>query len=539
MVSSSRLVIAAVLLTISAAVSSSQTTSEKGATASISGKVKIKDKAVAGVIVFAEEQNSRGWRSRSNYRGATDQDGNYRITNVRAGTYAIRPVAPSFALEDYVTNNEVVISEGETVEDINFSMIPGGVITGRISDQDGKPVVEEYVSIVPVDGGAYASMRFEDHVHTDDRGIYRAFGLHPAKYKVFVGQNESLPGERGSFHRQTFYPSVTDDAKASLIEVTESSETTNIDIVVGRPITTFKVSGRFLDAETGKPLVHIRYGVYQGTDHGGSSRVGQDYTNANGEFRLDNVLPGKYTLFVVPEDSGVRGDNVSFEVADRDVIDLVIKAGRAATVAGVVVFESGEELKPGFKFNELFISGWADGGEQRFAGGFSQPIKPDGSFKISDVRKGTVRFHFGSPTRSDRQIQLVRVERDGVVQPGGLTLKDGEQVTGVRLVVKFLTGAIHGQIKFEGDEAPGSRMSVWLTYLDDKNQGVAFSSVNSSPQLDSRKRFTVEGLAAGTYEVNVAVFDPSRQDTSRLFKQQVTVVDNLASDVTITIKAKP
>ena len=154
MVSSSRLVIAAVLLTISAAVSSSsQTTPEKGATASISGKVRIKDKAVAGVIVFAEEQHSRGWRSRSNYRGATDQDGNYRITNVRAGTYTIRPVAPSFALEDYVTNNEVVISEGETVEDINFSMVPGGVITGKISDPDGKPLVEEYVNVVPVDAG--------------------------------------------------------------------------------------------------------------------------------------------------------------------------------------------------------------------------------------------------------------------------------------------------------------------------------------------------------------------------------------------------
>src|SRR6185503_10769978 len=97
-----------------------QTTPEKSATASISGKVNIKDKAVAGVIVLAEEQNSRGYRQRSNYRGTTDQNGNYRITNVRAGTYSIRPVAPSFALEDYVTNNEVVISEGETVEDINF-----------------------------------------------------------------------------------------------------------------------------------------------------------------------------------------------------------------------------------------------------------------------------------------------------------------------------------------------------------------------------------------------------------------------------------
>ena len=543
MVSSARLIVAAVFLILSAAVSSlSQTTSEKTATGSISGKVRIKDKAVAGVIVFAEEQHSRGWRSRSNYRGATDQDGNYRITNVRAGTYTIRPVAPSFALEDYVTNNEVVISEGETVEDINFSMIPGGVITGKISDPDGKPLVEEYVTIVPVDPVSFVTARYQEMLHTDDRGIYRAFGLHPGKYKVFVGQNESLPGERGTFHRQTFYPSVTDNAKATVIEVTEGSETTNIDIVVGRPITTFKVSGRVLDAETGKPLVHIRYGVFQGHGEygGGSSRVGQDYTNANGEFRLDNVLPGKYVLFIVPEDSGVRGDNVSFEVVDRDVTDLAIKAGKAATVAGVLVFESGEESKPGFKFNQVVVTGWVDGGsEQRFSGGFSKPVQSDGSFRIGDLRKGRVRFSLASRTRNDKQIQVVRVERDGVVQPGGLILKDGEQVTGLRLVLKFLTGAIHGQIKIEGDELPGTRMTVWINYLDDTRTGESYSMGNSSPQLDSRKRFTVEGLAAGTYEVNVAVFDPSRQDTNRVVQQQVTVVDNVASDVTITIKAKP
>jgi len=541
MVSSSRLVVvAAVLLIFSAAVSSlSQTPPEKGATGSISGKVKIKDKAVAGIIVYAEEQNSRGYRQRSNYRGTTDQNGNYRITNVRAGTYSIRPVGSPYALEDYVTNNEVIVSEGENVEDINFSMVPGGVITGKISDADGKPLIQEYVNIVLVDPAPFVSMRYDGILQTDDRGIYRAFGLPPGKYKVLVGRNESLPGEGGSFHRQTFYPSVTDGAKATVIEVTEGGETTNIDIVVGRPITTFKVSGRVLDAETGKPLVHIRYGVYQGHDGGGSSRVGQDYTNANGEFRLDNVLPGKYVLFIVPEDSGVRGDSISFEVVDRDVIDLAIKAGKAATVAGVVAFESGEESKPGFKFNEVIISGWVDSSEQRFSGGFSKPVQPDGSFRIGDLRKGRVRFSLASPKRNDKGIQVVRVERDGVVQPGGLILKDGEQVTGLRLVVKFLTGAIHGQIKVEGDELPGTRMTVWINYLDDTRQGESYSMGNSSPQLDSRKRFTVEGLAAGTYEVNVAVFDPSRQDTNRIVQQQVTVVDNVASDVTITIKAKP
>lgn len=537
MVSSSRLVVAAVLLIVSAAVSSSsQTVPEKGATASISGKVKIKDKAVAGVMIYAEEQGARR-RPSPSYHATTDQDGNYRITNVRPGTYAIRPVATPFALQDYVTNNAVVISEGETVDDINFSMVPGGVITGKISDPDGKPLIEEYVNVMRVDPTSFVGMRYDGILHTDDRGIYRAFGLPAGKYKVFVGQNQSLPGERGSFHRQTFYPSVTDNAKATVIEVTEGGETTNIDIVVGRAITTFRVSGRVLDAETGKPLVHIRYGVYQGHDSGGSSRIGQDYTNANGEFRLDNVLPGKYVLFVVPEDSGVRGDNVSFEVVDRDVTDLAIKAGKAASVAGVVVFESGEESKPGFKFNEVIIAGWVDSNEQRFSGGFSKPVQPDGSFRIGDLQKGKVRFSLASPTTYDKRLQVVRVERDGVVQPGGLILKDGEQVTGLRLVVKFLTGAIHGQIKVEGDELPGTRMTVWINYLDDTRQGESMG--NSSPQLDSRKRFTIEGLAAGTYEVNVAVFDPSRQDTNRVVQQQVTVVDNVASDVTITIKARP
>src|SRR6185295_9930128 len=156
MVSSDRFVIAAVLLLFSATVSSSQTSP----TASISGKVKIKDKVVAGVIVFAEDQDYRHMRRKS-LRGTTDQSGNYRITNVPAGTYTIRPVAPSFALEDYVANNAVVVREGETVEDINFSMIPGGVITGRISDTDGKPVMEEDVNIMPVEVSAYAAARFE------------------------------------------------------------------------------------------------------------------------------------------------------------------------------------------------------------------------------------------------------------------------------------------------------------------------------------------------------------------------------------------
>ena len=536
-ISSTRLAVAVLLVFSAAVCSSSQTTSEKASSASISGKVTIKDKGVAGIIVFAEEQNATQWR-RTSPRATTDSTGSYRITNVSAGTYLIRPVAPSFALQDDSTNSSVVVSEGETVEDINFSMVPGGVITGKITDADGKPLIEENVNVFPINA-TVVDGRWSGNLRTDDRGIYRAFGLRAGKYQVFVGQNESLPRGPRPAYRQTFYPSVSDSAKATLIEVTQGSEATNIDIVVGRPVTTFKVSGRILDAETGKPLLNVNYGVYQRHgENGGSSMVSRSsLTNANGEFKLENVLPGKYVVFIAPEDSGIRGDSVSFEVVDHDVNDLVINAAKAASLSGVVVFEGAGESAANIKMNELFINAWVENREQFFGGSFAHSITPDGSFRIGGLAKGRIRFNFASRTMNDRKpLALVRVERDGVVQPGGLTLKDGEQVTGLRLVVKYLTGAIRGQIKVEGDELlPNSRLSIWINSLDP----AGFEhQMGNTPQLDSRKRFAMEGLAAGTYEVNVAVYEPGRSDTTRIFKEQVTVTDNAVSDVTITIKNK-
>jgi hypothetical protein len=49
----------------------------------------------------------------------------------------------------------------------------------------------------------------------------------------------------------------------------------------------------------------------------------------------------------------------------------------------------------------------------------------------------------------------------------------------------------------------------------------------------------IEGLAGGTYEINISVFEEGRSDSNRIFKQQVTITDNSVNDVTMTIKLKP
>src|SRR5262249_1466917 len=157
-------------------------------------------------------------------------------------------------------------------------------------------------------------------------------------------------------------------------------------------------------------------------------------------------------------------------------------------------------------------------------GSYSGVVGPDGSFRINGVSPGVVHFALSLyGLYGNKQIALERVERDGVLQTSGVTIKDGEQVTGVRFVAKFLTATIRGQVKVEDGELPAdARFSVWLQQLDDSHRVI---NTNSSPQIDSRGRFLIEGVAGGTYEINVAFFENGRYDTSRIFKQQVTVAD--------------
>lgn len=142
MVSSTRQAIACVLFIFIAAVSSqSQVTPAKNATASISGKITMKNKGLAGIVVIARDSNY-GY-GRPNYRGTTDQTGTYRIPNVSPGNYVIAPSSSGWVVDNELFQKSLVVEEGDNLEDVNFSMVRGGVITGKITDAEGRPVIED------------------------------------------------------------------------------------------------------------------------------------------------------------------------------------------------------------------------------------------------------------------------------------------------------------------------------------------------------------------------------------------------------------
>jgi hypothetical protein len=372
---------------------------------------------------------------------------------------------------------------------------------------------------------------------TDDRGVYRILGVTPGKYKISVGQDGPRSFGRGSVLR-TFYPDVTDGSKAPMVEVTEGSELTGIDITVQtmEPEKKYAASGRIVDGVTGQPVSSPAMTLEVASANMRLSGPGF-VANEKGQFRLENLSPGKYSLYVAPRpNTELRADPVTFEIVDGDIEGLLLKTYPGASVSGQIVFEGNTERSTPPILRALVLHVHVNN-ESRMAdtGGTASQSARIGegfAFHVGGLASGTLNFFITSMGDGAPQVlSISRIERDGIVLPRGFEVKDGEQVTGLKLIVTSGSGIIRGIVKVENGDLPPGQISIWFTNpVKDPTSSVHMPS----PQVDSRGHFVVEGLTAGTYEINASLFVPgSRVRPSG--KQQVTVTDGAVTEVTITL----
>src|SRR5262245_13663877 len=172
----------------------------------------------------------------------TDGDGRYLVGGLAEGRYFVKAVLKAFAAADRSNNRAltrtVSLYEGEACEKIDFALIRGGVMTGKVMDNEGAPLVARYVQLYIVDEQGW-KQRYEDILYetavTDDRGVYRIYGLPPGRYAVSAGGEgggDPLHDRDGKF-TLTYHPDTTDEKKAKIIEIKEGSEVTDVDIRLG------------------------------------------------------------------------------------------------------------------------------------------------------------------------------------------------------------------------------------------------------------------------------------------------------------------
>ena len=516
-------------------------------TAVITGRVSIGGKPAQGVAVSLynlEAPYERGPLGRA----ATDPEGVYRLTGVPAGRFNVLAVAPAHVGPNENmfggTGKSVTVAEGETVEKIDFALVRGGVITGRVRRDDGSPVIAERVRLNPVGEQPGALRGFLDGnpfmYETDDRGVYRLYGIAPGKYTVSVGESGGEGDVRFGFggqgyYRRTYHPDASDAAQATVIEISEGTEVTNVDITVGRKSRSFVATGRVVD-ESGKPVTGAQIGhsalVNEGKGMGGMGWG--SLSDAQGRFRLDGLLPGHYAVFIWAEGNAQGySDPLKFEVTDGDVSGLELTLRRGASLSGVVVIEGTGDPAILARVSELAvgIGVKSDGLEIPTIG--SIKVGADGRFHATGLRPGKAHVYMASYPPPPNII-LSRVERDGIPQQE-IEVTPNARITGVRVVFEYASGRIRGMVKAANGPLPeGARVNVSARRRGDA-PGYGYI-MGRGAEVDALGKFVIEGLPTGEYELFIVAqltLPTPRQIPAPT--RTVTVANGITSEITIAL----
>ncbi|HEY6402137.1 MAG TPA: carboxypeptidase-like regulatory domain-containing protein, partial [Blastocatellia bacterium] len=428
-------------------------------------------------------------------------------------------------------------------------------------DDEGAPLIARHVQLFTLDDKGqkrgYSSSLMYYMSQTDDRGVYRIYGLPPGRYIISAGGEgggDPLRAGGGKF-ALTYHPDTTDEKQARIIEIKEGSEVAEVDIRFGSARKTYVAAGRVAERDTGKPVPRIsvacREKPEKNTSYSGTTAI----ADGQGNFRLPGLPPGRYQAMVMDDlsEAGYTGEAVEFEITNDDVSGLELKAFLGGSVSGVVVVESADAttrsqplsitVNPRFKM----LSGATGDADERTS--FELNIRParvnaDGSFAIKGLRAGSLGFNLWSAPDG---LRIKRVERDGVEIKDAIEVKPGEMITGVRIVAFRPQGRIRGQVQIVGGALPdGWRLhasAMRPINPDELKQGarppVATDRGGGSVEIGKQGRFVIEGLPAGEYVLSVhpvrVTGDGSWSSVdSPGTNQQVIVRENDETTVTVT-----
>jgi len=162
-------------------------------TGAITGKVINENgQPLAGALVQVRAAGGNGPGQMVN----TNREGEFRADGLDRGSYLVMPSLPTYTpqLRDLATLQSVTHHVGDSV---TLTLIKGGVVTGAVTDMNGEPVVAVSVRVqMSRDAnGRRVANGFSVEKLTDDRGIYRVYGLLPGTYVVNVHFYAQYGGE--------------------------------------------------------------------------------------------------------------------------------------------------------------------------------------------------------------------------------------------------------------------------------------------------------------------------------------------------------
>lgn len=416
----------------------------------------------------------------------TDIDGRFRVGGLDPLLYLVSAYLPAYVspLRD---PDSTPIGYFRVGDSVRLELIKGGVVTGAVTGANGEPIVAVEVSVSMVRDGSGQSPRYDKPVRygsTDDRGVYRIYGLATGTYVISAGGGENENGYTVNPYggdTPTYFPSSTRDT-ANEVSIRSGEETSGIDIRYrGEP--GHKVSGTVSNsvalaqpADFIVSLSHVLNGV---------SQAGYAEYQPSG-FSFSGAADGDYYLTArafLNDGTWVVSEPRRIKVKGADVTGIELTAAPLGAITGRVVLEESKapecQGKRRLLFGEIVIGAWhneknAAKDQPQFVWGLGGPTLPDkqGEFALRNLAPGEYRFNVRAEAKywylksiswpASASARAMPANRSVDAARNWSALKPGARLADLTVTIAEGAASLQGQIDLaEGQKLP-PKLFVYL-----------------------------------------------------------------------------
>ena len=485
-----------------------------------------------------------------------DSEGKFSFDDLPPASYIVFAIAPGYIDEAMSTSDPNDWPRHLIGEQLKIKLIKGGVITGKVTNSKGDPIVGIPVHAASSNNPSSSPTDFftAGRGESDDRGIYRIYGLRPGPYVVNAGG----PGQFGlatsngfDLDVPTYYPSATRDTAIPVV-VRSGDETMGIDIkyfgTEGHQISGFLlgvINAGSSAANGAIAIVLLPAGTQSVLTMAFASPMDQ-----RRPFSFNGVGDGDYDLYATFQ-TGQQNDaslvaTKRVTVRGGDVTGVELTLTQLASIAGNIKLDP---IKPedkcdqrGSQLIETVFAARRDdpkkSGSQimtAMLAGLGGTLNAKGEFVARNLDAGRYRFEIKLPTEAwyIRVINLPAAVAVTNQQPaqaappsatakpnqshpwqGTITIKSGQQVNGVSIIVGQDAASLRGRVTAtpEGTALPAG-LHVYLVPGDREQASNVLRY--SETTITSDGSFVFSNIAPGRYFI-VSRVEPGAEtpDTS-------------------------
>jgi hypothetical protein len=283
----------------------------------------------------------------------TDAEGRYQFTALEPGDYSVAAASAdhrsthvrrafgqtSTSSGALSVKRRIGIKPGELRSGIDIALPRAFAIEGRVSDPWDEAMAEVSVRVTRADGVPAGAA----DVYSDDRGMFRVFGLAPGRYHVcaYPQSAQTSPADPSIFRRTCHLSSMAEEQASDVVIAAE--DVAGIDIRVQRSAS-YSISGSVIDAD-GTPVDAAFVGALSLDD----PDVTANAATQRGEFVLRGVTPGRYIVNAGVDGGRYPGDpepalrerelGYALVQVSSDMSGVVVVLSRAIKLNGRVIFE--------------------------------------------------------------------------------------------------------------------------------------------------------------------------------------------------------